>query len=96
LFGAISRGEFDISYASLAEGFLLDRIPGRRGALVMPVALIFDGGYRPTTRINNENVDPLAVDRVKGILIRRPEDFPEASLREDAIPPGTLPLYRLR
>jgi hypothetical protein len=61
LFGAIGRGDFDISDASLAEGFLLDRIPGCRGALVMPVALIFDSCYRPATRIDNENVDPLAI-----------------------------------
>ena len=76
MLGAISRGDFDIPDASLAEGFLLDRISGRRDALVMPVALIFDSCYRPATLIDNENVDPLAVDRVRGILIRRPEDFP--------------------
>jgi len=50
LLGAITRGDFDILDAGLAQSFLLDRIPGGRRTLIVPAALIFDSGDRPSTR----------------------------------------------
>jgi hypothetical protein len=85
LLGAIVRSDFDVPDAGLAERFLLHRISGCRSTLVMTVALIFDSGYRPATLVYDEDVDSLGIDRVKRILIRRHQDFPEASLREDSV-----------
>jgi len=54
----------------------------------MAASLIFDGYRWPAPLIDNQNVDPLGVDRVKCIVVRRAEDFPKAGLRENAIAPA--------
>ena len=88
LLGAIARGDLDIPDVGLSQSFLLDRISGCRGTLIMPAALILHRGDRPAARVDNEDVYSLTVDRAKCILGRRCENFSEARLREDAIAPA--------
>jgi hypothetical protein len=95
LLGTVTWKDFHIANAGFAEGFFLDRVPGCRGPLIMLLALIFHGYNRPATLIDNKDVDPLAVDRAKPIIVndraktvhppRRCENFSKAGLREDAI-----------
>ncbi len=87
LLGAIGREHFDVTDAGLAEGFLLDGISGCRRTLEVPTALVFDSHHRPAALIDNEDVDSLAVDRAKRILVLRGENFSKADLGEDVMTP---------
>ncbi len=56
-------------HPGFAQGLFFDGIPRRRRALVVTVALIFNGQNRPAACIDNKNVGALAVDRMKCVLI---------------------------
>ena len=72
-------------HPGFAQRLFFDGIPRRRHVLVVAVALIFDGQDRPAAAINNKNVGPLAVDRMKCVRVGRPENFAKACLRKDAM-----------
>jgi len=61
--------KFKMPHPGFAQGLFFDSIPRRRGALVVTVALIFNGQNRPAASIDNKNVGSLAVYRMKCVLI---------------------------
>src|SRR5205085_3702789 len=83
--GIIVLRDFDIPDACLAQRLFLDCVPRRSRTLIMAASLILDREDRPTVRIDDQDVHPLAVDRAKCLLARRCEDFPEAGLRENTV-----------
>jgi len=54
----------------------------------MTGALIFHGKDRPAASVYDENVGPLAVDRMKCALIGRLENFAKTGLCKDTIALG--------
>ena len=82
---AVSRMHFKILHPGLAQSFFFDGIPRCRRALVMTVALIFDGEDRPAASVDDKNVGPLAVDRTMGVIVSRFENLAKAGLRKDPV-----------
>jgi len=81
----VGRAEFHILHPGFAQGFFFDCVARGGGALIVTLALILDRQEWPSAAIDNEDVNALAVDRVKRVLLARSQNFAKAGLREDAI-----------
>ena len=76
---------FHIRHPRFAQSLLFDSVPSRGCTLIMTVALILDSQAWPSTSINNEDIDALAINGPKRILTARSKYFAKAGLRENAI-----------
>mgnify|MGYP001545422619 CR=1 FL=1 len=64
----VALENFDISHTGLAQGFFFDGVASSGGAAIMALTLMFDRQNRPPALINDEDIDPLAVDRMQCVV----------------------------
>ena len=75
------RDHLVVTDPGLAQRFLLDRIPRRRAALVMPGALVFDRVAGAAVGVDQQQVDPLGIDAAVGFGVGRGDEFADRDLR---------------
>ena len=74
------RNHFVVGDAGASKSLSLDRIPRRRGALMMTAALILECMSRLAVFVDQQKVDPLRVDAAIGCRVFAPQDLTQRNL----------------